>query len=166
MDEVSARLELPFLQAGQAGKELWHNEALALLDIATGACVQAAGVDAPPPTPSVGQAWIVGTAPTGAWAGRAGAIAGWTDGGWRFVPAAEGMTATIAGTGLVARRVGAAWTIGEVRATRVVIDGVPVVGSRRPAIPAPVGGGTADAEARATLGAVLATLRAHGLIAI
>ena len=33
-EETTARLTLPFLQSGQAQKELTHNEALTLLDIA------------------------------------------------------------------------------------------------------------------------------------
>ena len=163
--EMTARLGLPLLAAGQAGKELTHNEALALIDLALGAGVEAMGVDAPPADPAVGRAWIVGAAPTGAWAGRAGALAGWTGGGWRFVAPFEGLGVWIASAKLRARFVGGAWTAGEERASRLLVGGVPVVGPRGPAIAGPTGGTTVDAEARAALAAVLGALREHGLIA-
>ena len=166
MGEASARLELPFLAVGQAQKEVTHNEALAVLDLAVQATVEAVGLNTPPAAPAEGQAWIVGPAPTGAWAGRADALAGWTGGGWRFVPAREGMAAWVANSGVSARFHGGSWVTGEVSARRVVIDGVPVLGARRPAIAAPVGGGAPDAEARAAIAAVLEALRAHGLIAV
>lgn len=47
----------------------------------------------------------------------------------------------------------------------MLVGGVPVVGARGAAIAGPAGGGAVDAEARATLDAVLGALRAHGLIA-
>jgi hypothetical protein len=84
MGETSARLGLPFLAVGQAQKELTHNEALALIDLALHAGVEAVGTNVPPAAPVEGQAWIVGSAPSGAWTGRSQALAGWTPGGWRL----------------------------------------------------------------------------------
>lgn len=165
MTEASARLGLPYLAAGQAQKEWTHNEALALLDLAAQAAVEAAGLDAPPPAPVEGQAWIVGVRPTGAWAGRPRALAGWTAGGWRFVEAREGMAAWVAAEGAVARFRAGEWTVGEVRCRRVLVDGLPVLGARQPPVASPAGGAAQDAEARAALAGVLAALRAHGLIA-
>lgn len=164
MGEASARLGLPFLAVGQAQKEVTHNEALALLDLGLHPAVEAVGLDAPPTGPSEGHAWIVGAAPTGAWAGRAQALAGWTGGGWRFVAAVEGMTAWVRSDGAEARFAAGSWSVGDVAARRLVVDGQPVVGARRAAIASPAGGGTVDAEARAALAAVLAALRGHGLI--
>ncbi len=163
--ETTARLALPLLATGQAGKELTHNEALALIDLVTGAGVEAVGVDVPPADPVAGRAWIVGSAPVGAWAGRAGALAGWTGGGWRFVAPFEGLSVWIVAEKLQARFVGGEWAKGELRASGVLVGGVPVLGPRGPAIAAPAGGSTVDAEARAVLDAVLAALRGHGLIA-
>lgn len=165
MSETSARLGLPMLVPGQAQKEWFHNEALALLDLATQSGVVAVGVDTPPPSPAAGQAWIVGTAPTGGWAGKAGSIAGWTEGGWRFVAATEGMAVWDGATGQVARYVGGTWMLGTVAASRVTIAGLQVVGARRAAIADPTGGSAVDAEARITIAAILAALRGHGLIA-
>ena len=163
--ETTARLGLPLLVTGQAEKELTHNEALALVDLVLGAGVEAMGLDTPPADPTMGQAWIVGDAPAGAWAGRARAVAGWTGGGWRFVAPTEGLSVWIVAEKLQARFVGETWVAGEVRASRVLVGDVPVLGPRGVAIAAPAGGTTVDAEARAALGAVLAMLRTHGLIA-
>lgn len=165
MNETSARLGLPLIDAGQAQKEVTHNEALAALDLLVQASVQGIGVNAPPAAPVAGQAWVVGTAPSGAWTGHAGELAGWTAGGWRFAPAREGLAAWIEPTGTVARRRGGVWEQGLVRGATLVIDGVAVVRAQRPAIADPTGGSTTDARARTAIGQVLEALRAHGLIA-
>jgi hypothetical protein len=165
MTDMSARLGLPYLYAGQAAKELMHNEALALLDLAVQPAVEAVGVDVPPAGPAEGQAWIVGAAPAGAWAGRAHALAGWTGGGWRFVAATEGASVWNKEAGVAAQFVSGEWHLGDMRARRVLVDGDPVVGARQPAIADPAGGSVADAEARAAVTAVLEALRTHGLVA-
>lgn len=59
---------------------------------------------------------------------------------------------------------GTGWTIGQAQVRRVLVGGVPVVGARQAAVADPVGGATVDDRARATLAAILAALRAHGLI--
>lgn len=164
-DELSARLNLPLLQPGQAQKEIDHNEALALLDIAVDAIVVTVGLDTPPGAPAAGDCWIVGTAPTGAWAGHAGALAGWTAGGWRFVAPRDGMSAWSIAAGCRATRSGGTWTIGTVAAQRVTIGGTQVIGAQRPAIADPTGGATPDTAARTAIVSILAALRAHGLIA-
>jgi hypothetical protein len=163
--EMTARLGLPLLAAGQAEKELTHNEALALVDLVLGAGIKGIGTNAPPPDPAVGETWIVGGAPTGAWVGRADSVAGWTGGGWRFVAPYEGLSVSFVAEKLHARFMGGVWTIGEVRASRVLVDGVPVLGPRGVSIAEPTGGTAVDSEARAVLNAILAMLREHGLIA-
>jgi hypothetical protein len=165
MSETSARLGLPLLQPGQAQKELTHNEALTLLDLAVQAGVVAVGVNAPPPSPVAGQAWVVGSAPTGAWSGHAQALAGWTEGGWRFVAGREGMAVWSIADGREARFVDGAWRIGMLTGSWVTIDGIRVVGPQRAAITGPISGSVVDAEARVAIDAMLAALRAHGLIA-
>ena len=164
-DEATARLALPLLQAGQAQKELSHNEALTLLDFAAQPVVTAVGRNDPPATPVPGACWIVGGAPVGAWAGRADALAGWTTGGWRFVAARDGLAAWSVADAAEARFSQGRWTIGVLRATSVTIAGSTVLGARQPAIAAASGGGVVDTEVRAALANVLAALRNHGLIA-
>lgn len=58
-----------------------------------------------------------------------------------------------------------AWEKGNVRAQKMSVGGNQVVGPQLPAIPDPTGGASVDSEARAALAAILARLRAHGLIA-
>lgn len=163
-DGQTARLGMPMLQPGQAQKELYHNEALALIDIALHATVTAIGLDMPPASPTPGMSWIVGAAPTGAWAGAAHQLAGWTAGGWRFVVPTDGMTVWSLADSLEARFVGGSWIVGEARATRLKIGGVQVVGAQQAGIAPPSGGVTIDAEARTVLALILGALSAHGLI--
>lgn len=165
MDEATARFALPLLAAGQAQKEVTHNEALARVDLALHAAVEAIGTNTPPAAPGEGTSWIVGVAPTGAWSGQAGAIAGWTAGGWRFIAPRTGTAVWSKAGGVPARFVDGTWREGVVAATRVEVGGVAVVGAQQPAVAAPTGGSVVDAEARSALGSVLAALRAHGLIA-
>lgn len=152
-EERSPRLALPLLQPGQAQKEQNHNEALARLDLA----FQRA--------PGEGQCWIVGATPTGDWSGRAGTLAGWTAGGWRYIAPVEGMVAWSLADRLLLRFDAGQWRAGEARATRLIVDGEQVVGAQRAAVPDPAGGATVDGEARSALLQVLAALRGHGLIA-
>ena len=143
----SARLRLPLLEPGQAQKEWFHNEALALLDLAVQPAVD--GIAATPPaSPAPGACWIVGASPTGAWAGHEGAIAGWTEGGWRFVVPRQGFAAWSVADGTVVRRRAGAW----------VLD-------RSAPIPAPTGGTVVDAEARAAVAAILQAFAARGWLA-
>ena len=56
------------------------------------------------------------------------------------------------------------WNAGEVAAAAILVGGQQVVGTRQPDVPSPSGGTIIDAEARATLDALIATLMSHGLI--
>lgn len=160
----SARLNLPFLSAGQSQKELIHNEALQVLDVIVAAAVEEAPQSSPPASPPVGACYIVGPSASGAWTGKEQSIAGFTSGGWRFVTPQEGLAAYVKARGTWACFRAGSWEIGTVRGTSLVVDGEQVVGSRGSAIDGPSGGTTVDAEARATIGEILATLRQHGLI--
>ncbi len=161
---TSARLGLPYLAAGQAQKELTHNEALALLDAGLHAAAESVGLNMPPASPGAGQCWIAGAAPEGAWSGQADALACWTGSGWRFLGPVEGMRVWLRDQQLWAVREAGAWAIGQARAERLSIGGNQIVGSRLPAVAAAVGGTTVDAEARAAVSSIIARLVAHGLI--
>ncbi len=163
--DQTPRFALPMLQPGQAQKELYHNEALALLDIAVQPNVVGIGANTPPASPATGACWIVGASPTGAWAGAAHHLAGWTGGGWRFVAPVEGMTVWNLANTLESRFIAGSWVSGQTRSAQLLIGGTQVVGPQRPAIATPSGGAMVDAEARAALAAILAAMTAHGLIA-
>lgn len=163
-DETTARLALPLLQTGQAQKELTHNEALTLIDVAVQPIVQAIGLTVPPTAPLPGQCWIVGSAPTGAWTGQSGALAGWTAGGWRFVAPKEGMSAWSSADQCLARYRTGHWEIGIARANRLIIAGAQSVGPPQPAIAVPSGGSVVDVIARQTISEIITVLQQHGLI--
>ncbi|NNM76642.1 DUF2793 domain-containing protein [Sphingomonas sp. ID1715] len=160
----SLRHHLPFIAAGQAQKELTHNEAVALIDVALHASAEGLGLNTPPLAPGLGQCWIVGAAPTGEWTGQAQAIACWTESGWRFLAAREGMRVWLIDQQCWAERTGSGWAAGDVRGIRVMIDDVQVVGARLGAVAPPSGGAVVDVEARATVTALIDRLQSHGLI--
>lgn len=163
-DDVTPRLGMPMLQPGQAQKELFHNEALALIDIAVAGSVAAVGLTVPPAAPTLGQCWIVGSGATGVWSGHDNQLAGWTQGGWRFVAPTDGMAVWSAQDGVIAHFVEGIWIVGETRCARVTIDSKQIIGARQPAIQPDSGGTIVDVEARATIGAILTAMRGHGLI--
>lgn len=162
--DSTERLALPLLAPGQAQKELFHNEALQMLDIAVAASVEGTPGDDPPSTPGLGTAYLVGDTPAADWSGYAHHIAGFGIAGWRFIAPRIGMSVFVKSSQTVAVYTDAGWEIGKVRAASVIIDGVQVVGPRTGSISDPSGGSTIDAEARAAVAGILATLRQHGLI--
>jgi hypothetical protein len=164
MTDTSARFALPLIVPGQAQKETFHNEALTLVDIALHACVEEGPRADPPGDPEPGRIWIVGHDGSGAWAGRDNALASWTAGGWRFVPPVPGMLVWNIDAGFWIHWTGSAWSDGSLPAAALTIGGEQVVGPRLPDVPSPSGGTTIDAESRAAVDALIATLKSHGLI--
>jgi len=153
-DERSARWNLPLLTAGQAQKEITHNEALTLLDIAVGASVVALGATVPPERPEPGACWIVGSGASGAWAGKENTLAGWTAGGWRFISPRQGMTARVGTDQRLARYDGTGWVAGEPLGAPVPLN---VLAS---------GGAVVDTAARDAIEAVHAALAQLGLVTL
>lgn len=162
---ATSRLGLPLIVAGQAQKEVAHNEALALIDGCLAPCVEQRALASPPSSPVAGRCYLVAAGAGGAWAGRTDQLAIATEGGWRFVVPRTGMRAWIANEDVEAVFRGGAWDFGTVRGARLVIGGDQLVGPRGAAISVPTGGTTVDAECRAALASILAAIRTHGLIA-
>jgi hypothetical protein len=164
MNEDTPRFALPLIEPGQAQKELFHNEALARIDAALHASIEGSAAQ-PPAAPARGQAWRVESGASGAFAGHESEIAFWTEGGWRFLAPAEGMSVWNRGAGVPETYSDGGWSGGELACSAVRVGGVQVVGERQPAVPSPSGGTTIDAEARAAIAALTAALMSHGLIA-
>ncbi len=164
MTEATDRLALPLLIAGQAQKEIWHNEALMLIDALVQPSVMAVAPATVPTTPALGACWIVGASPTGVWAGKGQHLACWTSGGWRFMPPRDGMSCWSIADTLTVRYTGGVWVKGVESALSFKIGGQQVVGARSAAILNVTGGSTVDAEARFAINTILAALRYHGLI--
>jgi hypothetical protein len=128
------------------------------------AAVEGLPLAAPPPSPAVGNCYIVGASPSGAWAGKAHHLAAYTSGGWRFIAPRDGLNAYVKSNGATAVYRSGAWVFGDLSGSQVSVDGTKVVGARGAAIANPTGGAVLDAEARAAIGLMLAALRQHGLI--
>lgn len=142
---MTPRLALPLLAAGQAQKEITHNEALALIDALLCPVAEAVGLNTPPAAPADGQAWIAGPAPVGAWTGKARQLAIATIGGWRFADLPEGAHVLVGPEAVVWRRVASGWQ-------------APVT------ISSASGGTIVDSECRAAVSALISALAAQGLV--
>lgn len=140
---ATPRLGLPLLFAGQSQKEVTVNEALSKIDMLLTGAVDGTLAN-PPESPLIGSSWIVGSGPTGIFAGRTDQIAGWTDGGWRFIQPTVGLRVYDRELAVI-RLFSGGWN--EVVAPS-----------------APAGGAIIDVEARACLAALLGTLIETGII--
>lgn len=161
----TTRLQMPLIESGQVDKSTTHNEALAMADLTVCGAIDAFLTDTPPSNPTLGSSYVVGASPTGAWSGQALAFAGYTVGGWRFIAPFEGLRVIENASGELAIFRSGAWEKGQLRAAKLTVGGMQVVGARLAAVTEPTGGTVVDAEARGAIAAILARLRQHGLIA-
>lgn len=89
MADISYSLSLPFIAPSQAQKHVTHNEALRILDVLTQLAVTSDDAATPPVSATDGARYIIGSDPTGDWAGHDGEVALLDNGNWRyFVPRA------------------------------------------------------------------------------
>ena len=92
---TSPDLGIPYIASSQAQPEVTHNDALNML-----IALQKGAIDkdlnAPPGSPTNGDVYIVGPAPTGAWAGKANKIAIYATNAWTFVPGNDSNGSNIA----------------------------------------------------------------------
>lgn len=139
---ATGRHALPMLFAGQAQKEFFVNESLSRLDLLLHPFAEAVA-EAPPDSPAVGQCWLVGTSPSGAFVGHARALAGWDGTQWTFVGPREGMVVRLRGDGC-----------------RVFDE---TDWRRLAAPPAPAGGTVIDQPARDALATLIAALTDYGI---
>ena len=121
MSQTSTHLNLPYIQPAQAQKHVTHNEAIELVDLITQLTVIGFEATTPPVSPTEGDTWALGAAPTGAWSGYDDQIASWRAGGWLFVPPVAGWRAYGAGEMRVFD--GSAWV-----AVPPVLENLPGVG--------------------------------------
>jgi hypothetical protein len=103
------RLALPYILQSQSQKEVTHNDGLNLLDALVQAVVQNASLNTPPASPTLGNCYIVGGAPTGAWVSQSKKIAQAIIGGWLFIPPFAGLSAYNTADGNVYRYDGTNW---------------------------------------------------------
>lgn len=96
-DEHSARLQLPYLVAGQMQKHVTLNETLTRLDTLVQTCVVSRTLADQPDDPADGDLYILPGAATGeSWGGRpAGTLVRFDAGTWTSCPVVEGLLALI-----------------------------------------------------------------------
>lgn len=144
----TAHHNLPLLALSQAQKELTHNEALMRID----ALLHTTVIDelAIPPMVTdadIGKCWLIAASPVADWAGKAGQIALWVGGSWRFLTPTEGMRARQLSIGRDRIRSAGVWV-------------------SAPSISDPANGSVIDGEARQAIVALLQYFRMIGLIAL
>jgi hypothetical protein len=164
MGDSTPRFDLPFILPGQAQKELFHNEALARIDLALHPAVEGPPASEPAPDPAPGMCWIVASAAGGDWSGQDDKLAMWTQNGWRFVAPPPGTSAWNKASGLPLLWDGTQWREGDLVCAGLLVNGMRVVGPRQPGVASPSGGTIIDEEARAAINALTAALMSHGLI--
>jgi len=165
MMDATSRWALPLLFAGQAQKELFHNEGLVIADALLHGAAESADLAVPPVDAEPGRCWIVATGGSNEWAGKDGAVAVASEGGWRFVTPRTGLNMWVVDRNVALFHDGTQWREAAVRDNGLYFGGDRVVGQRQDAIGDPTGGDVIDMEGRATIAAILDALRSHGLIA-
>ena len=122
--EYSTNLTLPYIMPSQAQKHVTHNEAIRMLDALVQLAIIARDIAAPPAEPAEGDRHIVAAGASGAWAGKAGQVAAWQDGGWAFLSPRAGWLAWVATEGLLVVFDGAQWAPVSASATEAPTFGV------------------------------------------
>lgn len=109
--DTTPRLLLPQLVSLQELNAVTWNEALAQLDAQIDLYFLDQHINTPPSSPSDGDTYLLGDAPTGVWTGYAYKIAVGLDGAWRFYTPFNGLKAFVktAGTLIVYRD--GAWAV-------------------------------------------------------
>ena len=138
----TARFDLPLLFSGQSQKEFTVNEALYRVASLLHPVIEERR-SVPPSSPEEGKSWLVDAGASGAWEGRAGALASWSGGDWVFVQPVDGLRCYDRSSG-----------------TTLFHDGEWQV----PSMPElPTGGSTQDSEARAAIAGLVEALRNAGI---
>lgn len=115
-DDLSARLALPYLAAGQMQKHVTLNTALTRLDALVQTLAVSRTTAVQPENPADGALYILPEGATGsAWSGRpAGTLMRFEAGGWVVVPTPDGLIAMVADAGEAVVRAGGVWrALGE-----------------------------------------------------
>lgn len=94
---MTPNLNLPLIAASQAQKHVTANEATLGLDALAQLSVIDRNANNPPGSPADGDTYIIGGAPTGAWAGQAQrTVTYYYNGVWYFYPPQAGWIAYVA----------------------------------------------------------------------
>ena len=104
----TAHLALTLVEQAQAQKEVTVNQAFTRLDALLNTGAKSRTTNTPPGSPSTGDLYIVGSSPTGAWAGQAAKLA-YFEQTWKFITPNEGMTLWVNDEDLIYIYSGSSW---------------------------------------------------------
>lgn len=105
MSTETPELNITRIDEGQTGGEQLFNEGAQTLDTMVMLVFQDFNVNTPPVSPTSGQAWLLGSSPTGVWAGHGNEVAFWWTApltflsAWHFVTPQIGWRAWHQGVG-------------------------------------------------------------------
>ena len=83
---TSVHLGIPYISTNQSQPDVTHNDALVMIQVLLSTGVWQVGLNTPPGSPENGDAYIVGTSPTGVWVGKENCIAAYYQDQWYYVP--------------------------------------------------------------------------------
>lgn len=109
MADYSPLLTLPLVRASQASKEVTMNTATLMSEAMIQLVVENITTNAPPGSPAQGVRYIVGSAPTGLWSGKARQVAVYIGTAWVFFLPKEGYFAWDKATDKLMYYTGSAW---------------------------------------------------------
>lgn len=160
----SSRWGLPLLAAGQAQKEITHNEAMLAVDRLLQLAVASRRAVEPPAESVPGDLHIVGFAAVGPWADHVGELAAFDGRGWTYTVPRPGCLAWVIDEQEFTVFAADGWSEGGWSASGFRIGGRSVLATAPIHVNAPLGGTTVDVECRSTLAALLGALRGQGVI--
>lgn len=121
-------LGLPELEAAQGQKYLTVNQTSRRLDILVNLTVFNRTQNAPPGSPAEGHRYIVGSAPTGGFAGQSGNVAAFIGAAWIFFTPSEGWRAYDQGANQFVIYDGAAWVLAGLSSSALSDGSIALVG--------------------------------------
>lgn len=101
---TTPRLALPLMAPSQAAKHVTFNDLAELVDLTAQMTVVSRSQSAPPVNPEAGAAYLIPSGASGDWANKAGLIAHFGNGAWRYWSAPAGTSAWVLDEGLCIRR--------------------------------------------------------------
>lgn len=161
---TSTRWALPLLAAGQAQKEITHNEAVLAINALLQLGVVSRRQSAPPADAAPGDVHIVAAAATGDWQGGTGRLASFDGSVWTLVAPREGCLVWVADEGELSVFAGSGWSSRGWPARGICVGGRTLLAAVSQTVLDAAGGSTVDLECRFALAALLPALRSQGLI--
>jgi hypothetical protein len=120
---ATPNLQIPLMASNALQKEVMYNEAVLAIDTVFADVAIDIGTNTPPGSPNDGDVHIIGTAPTGAWAGKQNQITFYWN-GWNFITPPARMQMYISSASGYYNWNGTAWNAGYLGFTNGPITGL------------------------------------------